>query len=67
MAIKHFLQLTDFLGTATSSLQQLVVVPGAGLGGRVVVLVRGLALTGGLAGRGKEGPAREMKRTGTGG
>ncbi len=29
------LQLTDFLGTATSSLHQVVVVPGAGLGGRV--------------------------------
>lgn len=29
------LQLTDFLGTATSSLHKVVVVPGAGLGGRV--------------------------------
>jgi len=29
------LQLTDFLGTATSSLHRVVVVPGAGLGGRV--------------------------------
>jgi DNA-binding NarL/FixJ family response regulator len=29
------LQLTDFLGTATSSLHHVVVVPGAGLGGRV--------------------------------
>ncbi|WP_346925952.1 ABC transporter permease, partial [uncultured Arthrobacter sp.] len=29
------LQLTDFLGTDTSSLHQVVVVPGAGLGGRV--------------------------------
>lgn len=30
------LQLTDFLGTATSSLHEVVVVPGAGLGGRVL-------------------------------
>ena len=35
LANGELLQLTDFLGTATSSLQQLVVVPGAGLGGRV--------------------------------
>ena len=35
LASGELLQLTDFLGTATSSLQQLVVVPGAGLGGRV--------------------------------
>jgi LuxR family transcriptional regulator, regulator of acetate metabolism len=35
LASGELLQLTDFLGTATSSLHQLVVVPGAGLGGRV--------------------------------
>lgn len=35
LASGELLQLTDFLGTATSSLQQLVVVPGTGLGGRV--------------------------------
>lgn len=35
LANGELLQLTDFLGTATSSLHQVVVVPGAGLGGRV--------------------------------
>lgn len=35
LANGELLQLTDFLGTATSSLHQMVVVPGAGLGGRV--------------------------------
>ena len=35
LASGELLQLTDFLGTATSSLHQVVVVPGAGLGGRV--------------------------------
>ncbi|XTR51371.1 GAF domain-containing protein [Pseudarthrobacter sp. So.54] len=36
LASGELLQLTDFLGTATSSLHQVVVVPGAGLGGRVL-------------------------------
>jgi DNA-binding CsgD family transcriptional regulator len=35
LASGNSLQLTDFLGTATSSLHQVVVIPGTGLGGRV--------------------------------
>ncbi|BCW05704.1 LuxR C-terminal-related transcriptional regulator [Arthrobacter sp. NtRootA1] len=36
LASSDQMQLTDFLGTATSSLHHVVVVPGAGLGGRVL-------------------------------
>ena len=35
LANGELLHLTDFLGTATASLHQVVVVPGTGLGGRV--------------------------------